>query len=78
MKITFTLTRISKGTSYDIQVLDEQRIKDTLQVLKENLPMFADISDVFHVEDADSGRKISTEDTYEKAKIYSGAELLIK
>lgn len=77
MKITFTLTRTDKGSSHDIQVSDTQKIKDTLQVLKENLPMFADIPNVLCVVEADSGRKISTEDTYEKARIYSGAELYI-
>ena len=77
MKITFTLTQTNKGISYDIQVSHEQRIKDTLQILRENLPMFADVSDVDYVIDADSGKNLSTEDTYGTARVYSGAELLI-
>lgn len=78
MKITFTLTQVDKGTSHDIQVSNTQKIKDTLEVLKDNLPMFADIPTEVHIKEADSGREIGIEDTYEQARVYSGAELLIK
>ena len=78
MKITFTLTQIDKGKSFDIQVPGEQKIKDTLQVLKENLPAFMDMPEVTQIQEADSGRVIHVEETYEQAHIYSGAELLIK
>lgn len=78
MKITFTLTQVDKGLSQDIQISNTQRIIDTLQVLKENLPVFADISLEERIIEADSGREINIENTYEQAHIYSGAELLIK
>lgn len=77
MKITITLTRSDQKRSYDIQVPHIQKIEDTLQVLKDNLPMFADVPQVSYVEDAESGRKIDTQYTYEQAHIYSGAKLLI-
>lgn len=77
MKITFTLTQVDKGLSRDIQVSNTQRIVNTLQVIKENLPVFADISLKDRITEADSGREINIEDTYEQARIYSGAELLI-
>ena len=78
MKITFTLTQVDKGISYDIQADSTQKISDTLHVLKDNLPVFADISLENSVIEADSGRKIQIGDTYEQARIYSGAQLLIK
>lgn len=78
MKITFTLTQVGKGISHDIQAASTQKISDTLQVLKENLPAFADITSAIKVIEADSGREIQIEDTYEQARIYSGAQLLIK
>lgn len=77
MKITYTLTRPDKGVSHDIQVSDAQKVKDTMQVLAENLSVFADLPKVPCIVEAESGRKISVEDTYEEARIYSGAELYI-
>lgn len=77
MKITFTLTQIEKGISYDIQVPHTQKIQDTLRILSENLPMFEDVASLQQVKDADTGKTISTEDTYENARIYSGAKILI-
>lgn len=77
MKITITLTRPNQKRSYDIQVSHIQKIEDTLQVLKENLPMFADIAQTSYVKDAESGRKIDIHFTYEQARIYSGTKLLI-
>lgn len=77
MKIIFTLTQTKKGLSYDIQVSHTQKIKDTLRILSENLPMFANAESLLQVTEADSGRVISTENTYEEARVYSGAEILL-
>ena len=80
MRITITLT-VEMGRpprlSYDIQAADTQKIRETLQVLKENLPALADIGDVKYVRDRENGRKIDVETTYEQAHIYSGAELIL-
>lgn len=78
MKITFTLTQVNSGNSFDIQVSGEQRIKDTLQVLKENLPAFKELSEAPYIEEAETREKINIEETYEQAHIYSGARLCIK
>ncbi len=77
MKITITLTRPDQTKSCDIQVSHIQKIADTLQVLKENLPMFADLSETSYIKEAESGRKIDICLTYEQAHIYSGTKLLI-
>lgn len=77
MKIIFTLTQIEKGVSYDIQVSHTQKIKDTLRILSENLPMPENVASLQQVKEADTGRSISTDDTYEEARIYSGAQILI-
>lgn len=78
MKIIFTLTQVNIGNSFDIQVSSEQRIKDTLKVLKENLPAFSELSEAPYIEEAEAGRRIDIEETYEQAHIYSGARLCIK
>lgn len=78
MKITFTLTQVNTGKSFDIQVSSEQQIKDTLQVLQENLPAFKDLPEAPYIEEAETGKQIDTEETYEQAHIYSGARLCIK
>ena len=77
MKITITMTWPGKNRSYNIQVPHVQRIADTLQVLKDNMPIFADIPRIDYVKDAETGRKISIQNTYEEAHLYSGTELLI-
>lgn len=78
MKITITLTKLKQGKSYDIQVSDTQKITDTLQVLQDNLRMFEHAEVIQSVREKETGRRIMTECTYEEAKIYSGAELLIQ
>lgn len=77
MKITITITHGRTGKSYDIQVSDEQRIEETLDVLKNNLPIFSDIGDAAYIREKESGRRVTTDLTYAQAHIYSGAELLI-
>lgn len=78
MKITITFTQMKQGKSYDIQVSGAQKIEDTLQVLQDNLHMFEQPEAIRIVQERETGRKIATECTYEEARIYSGAELLIQ
>ncbi len=78
MKITITLEQLQSGETCDIQVSNTQRIADTLQILKDNSIMFRNIKDVGFLREKESGRKISTESTYEQVHIYSGAELVLE
>lgn len=78
MKITITFTQMKQGKSFDIQVSGGQKIEDTLQVLQDNLHMFEQIDKICMVREKETGRKIGTECSYEEARIYSGAELLIQ
>lgn len=77
MKITITLAREGQNRDYDIQVSHIQKIEDTLQVLRDNLPAFADLAQTLYIKDMESGRRINTQLTYEQAQSYSGAKLLI-
>ena len=78
LKITITLTKPEQGKSYDIQVSNTQKIKDTLQVLQDNLLLFDNTDAIRTIRESGTGRWIDTEQTYEEAKVYSGAELLIR
>lgn len=77
MKITITITLPQRARSYDIQMEDTQKITDTLQVLQDNLLLFRHAEQIRTVREKETGRQINTEQTYEQAMIYSGAELLI-
>ncbi|MDE6748386.1 MAG: hypothetical protein K2K21_04890 [Lachnospiraceae bacterium] len=77
MKITITITLPQRDRSYDIQMEDTQKITDTLQVLQDNLLLFRHAEQIRTVREKETGRQINTEQTYEQAMIYSGAELLI-
>lgn len=77
MKITITITMPQSARSYDIQMEDTQKIKDTLQVLQDNLLLFRYAEQIRTVREKETGRQIDTEQTYEQAMVYSGAELLI-
>lgn len=77
MKITITITLPQRARSYDIQMEDTQKITDTLQVLQDNLLLFRHAEQIHTVREKETGRQIDTDQTYEQAMIYSGAELLI-
>lgn len=77
MKITITITMPQNARSYDIQMEDTQKITDTLQVLQDNLLLFRHAEQIRTVREKETGRQIDTEQTYEQAMVYSGAELLI-
>lgn len=77
MRITITITLPQRAKSYDIQMEDTQKITDTLQVLQDNLRLFQHAKEIRTVRDRETGRRIDTEQTYEEAMVYSGAELLI-
>ncbi|MDO4304898.1 MAG: hypothetical protein Q4D94_13405 [Bacillota bacterium] len=78
MKITITLELPQGGQACDIQVSNTQKIADTLQVLRDNSIMFKNLKDIKIVREKESGRKISTENTYEQVHIYSGAALILE
>lgn len=77
MKITITVTMPQCAKGFDIQMEDTQKITDTLQVLQDNLLLFRSVKEIRTVREKETGRRIDTEQTYEQAMIYSGAELLI-
>jgi len=76
MRQTITIS-IAHANSYDIQVDDEQRIKTTLHVMKENLQGVASFLNDVEVREKRSGRKIDVNQTYKEAKIYTGFELMV-
>lgn len=76
MRQTITISIIG-ANSYDIQIDDEQRIKTTLHVMKENIQGIAYFLDDIEVRETRSGRKIDINQTYEEAKIYTGFELMV-
>ena len=78
LKITITLTKPEQGKSYDIQVSNTQKITDTLQVLQDNLLLFDNAERIRTIRENGTGKRIDTEQTYEEAKVYSGAELIIQ
>ena len=77
MRIIITLELENSKNACDVQVAEEQRITDTIQVLKDNLSIFKNIGEITYVREKESRRKISTELTYAQANIYSGSELVI-
>jgi len=62
----------------DIQIDQKQRIKTTLKVLAENRKDFFPFQKNQYIKIKESGRRISTELTYEEAGIYSGIILLLE
>lgn len=77
MKITITIINSNTNAKYDIQVDQSQRIATTLKVMSENLMGMGQIYPNHFIREADSGRILLTEYSYEENKIYSGAKLLI-
>lgn len=78
MKIALTITVLKTNHSYDIQVNHEQKIKDTLEILKENLiPELADSGAILNVRSLRTKRRINTELTYRQIGIYEGDNLVI-
>lgn len=78
MKITITMEALSTGKTMDIQIEQSQRIKTTLRVLTENKKDFLPRYSNSVVRLKDSGRRISIEQTYEEASIYTGAQLVLE
>lgn len=77
MRITISINLQQNNETCDIQVASEQKISDTLRVLRENMSMFRNIGKVEYVRRKDSGRKIDIDNTYEQAHVYSGVMLVI-
>ena len=75
MKLTITVTDM-KNNSYDIQVDERQRIGTTLRVMEENLPGFAWKREAC-IQSGRTKRKLTPEQIYEDARIYTGDRLWI-
>jgi hypothetical protein len=78
VKITITMTDLANHKTVDIQVDNQQRIKTTLHVLRENITACASFQNSGEVRIKSSGRRIPTEATYEEAQIHTGAEILLE
>lgn len=78
MKITVTMELPSSGQMIDIQIDRKQRIKTTLRVLSENRMEFVPYQRNEVVRIKQSGRRISTERTYEEAGIFNGTVILLE
>lgn len=78
MKIMITMEIPSIGQGFDVQMDQKQRIKTTLRVLAENRREFLPFRDNLIVRVKNSGRQISTEQTYEDAGIYNGTVILLE
>ena len=76
MKRSLTISVVGAG-SYDIQMDSEQRIATTLKVLGTNVGELASLLGEVEIREKRSGRKIETNQTYEEALLYTGAELLV-
>lgn len=78
MKIALTITISKTDHSYDIQVNHEQKIKDTLEILKENLiPDLKAAEEIIYVRAMRTKRRINIELSYGQAGIYEGENLVI-
>ena len=78
MKTTITIRNMSSRKEYDIQIDDRQRLRTTLQVLRENLPAaFADLEEPVQIQSYRSKRRIKAELSCREARIFSGDILLI-
>lgn len=78
MKIALTITISKTNHCYDIQVNHEQKIRDTLEILKENLiPGLKDTEKIIYVRSMRTKRRINTELSYRQAGIYEGENLII-
>lgn len=69
---------LSMNQSIDIQIDQKQRIKTTLRVLAENRMEFLPFKHIPTIKIENSGRRVSTEQTYEEACIYNGTVLLLE
>lgn len=78
MKITVTMEIPSINQKIDIQMDQKQRIKTTLRVLAENRIEFLSFQNNQVVRIKKSGRRISTEQTYEQAGVYNGEIILLE
>lgn len=76
MRITVTVTIERIHKSFDLQVNNQQRIKDTLQILAEGLNMDT-IRKNRYIQSKRTNYRIETTLTYEQAKIFTGDELMV-
>lgn len=78
MRTTLTIKNNTTGQEFDLTLDSKQKLKTTLQVLKENLPGSMDGLGVNpSIQSERSKRHLSIEETYEEVHIYSGDRLLV-
>lgn len=78
MKITITIKNVESGKTYDITLDNHQKIKTTLQVLKEDLPeSMQGLGKRLKLQSQRTSRHLKMENTYEDSHIYTGDVLLI-
>jgi|GEM_PF-1229581 hypothetical protein len=76
--ITLSITILNSNKTYDINVNEAQKIKDTLYILEENLNLnLGDLSKIYYVQSKRTKRNINVEMNYEQAGIFNGEELEI-
>ena len=78
VKTIVTMEICSTNQRIDIQIDQKQRIKTTLRVLAENRVEFLPFEHNPVIRIKNSGRRISTDQTYEDAGIYNGTILLLE
>lgn len=79
MKITLTITISKSNYSCDIQVNPEQKIRDALRIIEENLHVgIGNTQDIFYIKSKRTGRNINVENNFEQARIFDGDNLIIK
>lgn len=76
MKIIITF-ELKNGEKFDIQVASQQKIEDTLQVLRQSIKEFEQSEERTVIREKNTGRIICASHTYEEEHIYSGGELMI-
>ncbi len=77
MKIIITFELKRTGKKYDIQVASQQKIEDTLLVLRQSISEFEQSEERTVIREKNTGRIICASHTYEEEHIYSGGELII-
>lgn len=78
MDIKITILVRETGQQLDIKINNEQRIKTTLQVLRENMPKQLGRTDIETVRIRETGRRVAPERTYAEEQIYTGTLLVLE
>lgn len=79
MKITVTIRNSITHKDYDIMIDQKQKVRTTLEVLRENLPeVFEGMDDTMGVQSFKSKRWIDTASSYQELKVFNCDILILR